>query len=94
MKYEKSETKVVKEGDPVEDILKKASEKVAEAEKEKEYTVIVNQLNVRTGPSMNAGIFKIVRSGEKLTGVIDGDWLKLKDGNYVKAEYVAPVKKG
>lgn len=83
-----------KHTDPIEDILKKANEEVAEVEKPSEYKVIVHSVNVRRTPNLNSttNIVTIKYSGDTVEGFIEGDWLKLKDGNYIKSEFVAPVK--
>lgn len=83
-----------KRTDPVEDILKKAKEEIAEVEKPTKYKVIVHSVNVRKTPTMDSAtnIATIKYSGDTVEGSIEGDWLKLTDGNYIKSEFVAPAK--
>lgn len=78
--------------DPVQDILEEAIGKVEETKEPKEYTVVVNMLNVREVP--NGKVLKTVKSGDILKGTEDKDgWIKLDNGaGYVMSEFVAPKK--
>lgn len=80
--------------DPVEDILKKANEEITEIKKPIKYKVVVHSVNVRKSPNMDSesNIATIKYSGDTVEGTIEEDWLKLTDGNYIKSEFVAPVK--
>lgn len=78
--------------DPVEDILEEAIGKVEEVKASKEYTVIVDLLNVRKSP--DGDILRTVKSGEVVKGVEEKDgWIKLDNGEgFVMSKFVAPKK--
>ena len=62
------------------------SEKQVEASK----FVNVEALNIRSSKSMddNTNVVNTLRAGDKVSGAVDGEWLKLENG-YVKLQYLA-----
>lgn len=78
--------------DPVEDILEEAIGKVEEVKAPKEYTVVVDALNVREIP--DGKILRTVKSGDILKGEEEKDgWIKLEsNAGYVMSKFVAPKK--
>jgi len=84
--------------DKKEDILKEAITKVTEIEKEADYTVIVQALNVRKTTSLNADRVGLVHSGDILTVKEDNytqaGWKKVVKpfNGYVKSEFIAKKK--
>jgi flagellum-specific peptidoglycan hydrolase FlgJ len=59
------------------------------------YEVTAYYLNIRTKPSANSDIIKVVEKGTKLeiTEETDNGWLKLQDGGFVHGGYAKKVKK-
>ncbi|WP_054024744.1 glucosaminidase domain-containing protein [Bacillus sp. FJAT-28004] len=59
------------------------------------YEVTAYYLNIRTKPSANSDIIKVVEKGSKLeiTEETDNGWLKLQDGGFVHGGYAKKVKK-
>lgn len=92
------EVVVDKKEDVKEDILKEAINKVTEVEKEVDYTVIVQSLNVRESASTSSKSVGIVRSGDILVVKEDSytqsGWKKVVKpiSGYVKSEFVAKKK--
>jgi len=58
------------------------------------YEVTAYYLNIRTKPSANSDIIKVVEKGSKLdiTEETDNGWLKLQDGGFVHGGYAKKVK--
>lgn len=67
-----------------------ADSNLSEQQVEASKFVNVEALNIRSSKSMddNTNVVNTLRAGDKVSGIVDGEWLKLESG-YVKLQYLA-----